>query len=476
MLSFWRLFTLTGDRRFSPFALYIAAPLIVALATLIALPLRGVLTLANFTLIYSLIVLMIAIRLGTVPALIASFVSFFSINFFLVQPFYSLSVADPRELLDLFVYLIVATVSGQLAARSRLIADEAQQRAHEQEILYRLTRSFNQLTEKEGVHQALTTALQEDLSARHASILPYTKETIGDNIAVHYFLLQGGEHIYGTLRVAFDAPLTQPQVDLLNSCVSLAATALQRIDLTELARKSQQFEEADKLKTAILHAVSHDLRTPITIIKSSASNLRHLHEHLSPEEESTIAETIENEVDQLDKLVGNLLDMSRLKAGALTLSCQLNSLEEVVGDVAARVWQLTKQERIKLTFPDDMPLVNFDYGLLLQAITNLVDNSLRYEPEHSQIEIAGEVKSSTAVLKIVNHGATIPDVEKELVMEPFYHGSKGRTGLGLPIAKGIIEAHQGQLSVEDTPGGGATFIVSLPIDESQTHETQNSGR
>lgn len=443
----------------------VLALLAVAVITLCAVLLRDTLTLANFTMVYLLLVVIVAIRAGTGPAFLTAFASFMCINYFLVPPYLTLLVADPREVLDLTVFLIVAGIAGRLAANARQQAQEAHQRVREQEILYQLTRSFNQLTQPQGVYDALTTVLREDLFATHAHILPRSTEPAAADGTVHYLLLQGGERIYGTVRVTFATPLKGLQVQLLHTCLSQAAMALQRIDLTERASKSQQFEEADKLKTAILHAVSHDLRTPITIIKTSASNLRHFHDQLSREEEADIAETIEHEVDQLDKLVGNLLDMSRLNAGALTLNCQLNSLEEVAGDVAARVWQLTRQERIQMDFAEDLPLVSFDYGLLLQAITNLVDNSLRYEPPDSRIEIRGTVNEQQAVIRIANHGETIPAEVKAHMMEPFYHGRDGRVGLGLPIARGIIEAHRGRLKVEDTPGGGATFIIELPVKE-----------
>jgi len=121
-----------------------------------------------------------------------------------------------------------------------------------------------------------------------------------------------------------------------------------------------------------------------------------------------------------------------------------------------------------------MPLVNFDYGLFLQAVTNLVDNALRYEPASSQIELRGEVHDDKALLKVVNHGETISPQVKAHMMEPFYRGREGHIGLGLPIAKGIIEAHAGQLWVEDTPGSGATFIIALALTKDQPHEAQNS--
>ncbi len=454
---------------------YLWAMLVVAAVTLVAWLARDILTLANFTMIYILVVLVIAIRWGTLSALMVAVLSFLSINFFLIEPYYTFVVADPLELLDLTVFFIVAILAGQLGARARQRAEDARQRAYEQEILYKLTRAFNQLTTREGVFEALTSVLSEDLKARHAHILPYASETISSDQTVYFLLLQADTTIYATLRVAFPVPLTFQQTQLLNTCASQAAMALHRIDLTERARKSQQFEESDRLKTAILHAISHDLRTPITIIKSSASNLRRLRDTLSPDDQADIAGTIENETDHLDKLVGNLLDMSRLNAGALNLNLELNSLEEVAGDVAARAWQLTKQERIKIAFPDDLPLVSFDYGLFLQALTNIVDNSLRYEPPDSQIEIKGCVQTHEARLLVVNHGKNITDEERQHIMEPFYHSGDGQhVGLGLPIAKGIVEAHQGRIWVEDTPGGGATFVIALPLTlENTAHEIEN---
>jgi two-component system sensor histidine kinase KdpD len=192
------------------------------------------------------------------------------------------------------VFFIVAALVGQLAARERQQAHEAHQRADEQEILYRLTRAFNQLTTDEGVYQALVNTLKRDLKAREAYVLPYTADrpVTDTDTTIHYVLLQVDNHVFGTLCVAFDSAYHREKTRLLNTCTSQAAMALHRIDLAERARKSQQFEEADRLKTALLHAVSHDLRTPITIIKTSASNLRTLDGRLTPAERHEFSESI----------------------------------------------------------------------------------------------------------------------------------------------------------------------------------------
>ncbi|MCA9915824.1 MAG: hypothetical protein KC496_20860, partial [Anaerolineae bacterium] len=281
---------------------------------------------------------------------------------------------------------------------------------------------------------------------------------------IHYLLLQAINNVYGTVCVSFVGEMSMQERQLLSTCVTQAAMALHRIDLVEKARTSQQYEEADRLKTAILRAVSHDLRTPITIIKSAASNLHNLSNKFTAEEKLEIIQGIEHEADHLNKLVGNLLDLSRLQAGTLTLNHELNSLEEVAGDVAARVWQLTGVERISINFPETMPLVNFDYGLILQAMSNLVDNALRYEPQSSAVHIEGYTHDREVWVQIVNHGETIPAEEHDHVMEPFFQSKNGgQAGLGLPIAKGIAEAHHGRLMLQDTPGGGATFILVLPL-------------
>jgi two-component system sensor histidine kinase KdpD len=252
--------------------------------------------------------------------------------------------------------------------------------------------------------------------------------------------------------------------------------ALQRIELAERANRSRSLEEADRLKTALLRTVSHDLRTPLTIIKSSASNLISLRGRLSADDELELVQAIDGEVDHLNRLVGNLLDMSRLQAGALALRPELNSVAEVVDDVAARAWELFHQERLDIRLDEELPLIPFDYGLILQALGNIVENVLRYEPAGSRVTISGEARPEELWLRVVNHGPSIADGEKERIMEPFYRGADGHIGLGLAISRGIVEAHRGRVWVEDTPGGGATFIIALPLRPLTEEDHAHSGR
>jgi two-component system sensor histidine kinase KdpD len=441
----------------------------VGLVILVTIPLwriRDVLTLANFSLIYLLLTLIIAIWLGTVPSFAAAFVSFFCFNFFLIKPYYTLIVADTRELLDLFIFLLIALITGQLAAYARRQAEVARQRASEQNILYELSSAFNGLNERKDIYWTLQNVVQENLPVESCIVLASREmaETapLGDNQTAIYLLIAMNKQVYGSLQANFAIPPVETQRRFLMACVVQTAMALQRIELAEDVQRNRALEEADRLKTTLLQAVSHDLRTPITIIKTAANNLQSLREEMSLAEKKEMTQVIEQEADTLDRLVGNLLDMSRLQAGALKLHEDWTAVSEIAGDVAAQVWQRHQAARIYLNFPDNMPLVRCDQGLLLQALSNITDNALRYEPPESQVELRGEFDEQELRLVVVNHGPTIPPEEKEHIMEPFYRGGDGHTGLGLAISQGIVTAHQGRIWIEDTPGGGATFVLALP--------------
>lgn len=320
--------------------------------------LRAEFTVANFSLIYLLCVVWVSIQQGIYASFITTVMSFLCFNFFLINPLYTFLIYDPREVLDLIIFFVIANVTGRLAFNARQQAEQI--------------------------------------------------------------------------------------------------------------RQSKQIEEAEQLKTAILHAVSHDLRTPLTLIKTSVSNL--LTVPLQESDRREALETIESEVDALNQMIGNLLDLSRLEAGALQMNWGLNSLEEVIGDVVGRIWKRKHQGNVRMEFPHDMPYVPFDYGLMLQALTNLIENALRYEPALSTIIIRGRFTTEEAFLDIINHGNTISTEEKPFLFKPFYHGKEkgGHVGLGLAIAKGILDAHGGNLWVSDTEGGGATFSLSLPRMERET--------
>jgi len=390
---------------------YLAAIVVVVFVTGPLWLLRDSLTWANIALIYVLGILALAMWLGTGPSLLAAVASFFASEFFLLKPLYVFAVSDPREFLDLCVYLVVAILAGQLGAYARRQANVARRRANEQKLLFSLSSAFNRAADQQGVFTALRHVLTEQFAAREVSILPGSSEVTAAAPAqqvISCVVMAVKDTIYGTVKVTWDSTPSAERSRLLAACVFQAAMALQRIELTGQAQRSLAFEEADRLKTALLHAVSHDLRTPITIIKTSASNLYALHHRLREEERMEMIETIESEIDHLNNMVGNLLDLSRLQAGAVALNKDWNALSDIADDVAARAWERYCAERVRIVLPADLPLVRFDYGLMLQALGNVVENALRYEPDSSQVEIRADPLPTEVRLLVVNHGPSIP--------------------------------------------------------------------
>lgn len=449
---------------------FLAVAGLVTVTTLGLWLLRDVLTLGNEALVYMLVVILVAVWQGTAPAIVAAVLSFFAFNFFLLRPYYTLSVADANELLDLFIFLAAALIAGRLAGYARQQADISRRVSAEQAALYGLTSTLNQLSDRDAVLEELRRVGREQIGAKELDILPYDGQTPDAVGPIHYVLLSAGDSVYGTVRAVFPDEATPTQKSFLQACVVQSAIALQRIELADQVQRGRALAEADALKTALLRAVSHDLRTPLTIIKSSAGHLAEFGSRLSSAEQRDLAQTIESEADHLNRLVGNLLDMSRLQAGALALNAELNSLEEIAGEVAAQMYRQLGGERLVLDFPADLPLVRCDYGLMVQAVGNIVENALRYEPEGRSVVLSGSAAGGRVALAIVNHGPTISDADKARVTEPFFQSAEGQpvaghVGLGLAIARGIVEVHHGQLTVQDTPGGGATFVISLPVEE-----------
>ena len=444
---------------------YAISLMTVAVVTFVLWLFRGSLTQADVSLFNLLAILALAIRLRTGPVFLAAIVSFFSSNFFFIEPLYTFIVTR-SQFIDLCIYLVVALLVSQMGAYSRHQGEIARLRAAEQELLHSLSSTFNQIADRDGVYETLERVIRDRLGAHHVSILPggHMPPSRDSEGVTSSLLLSTSDKIYGTVQAVFDSVPSTELSRLLEACVDQGSAALQRIELTGQAERSSGFEQADKLKTALLHAVSHDLRTPITIIKTSAENLLKLEHHLSPEERQETLEGIENAADHLNTMVGNLLDLSRLEAGAMPISQDWNALADIAGDVAARMWELYRDERIRLLFPPDMPPVRCDFGLMLQALGNVVENALRYEPTGSMIDVRGSYYPSEVRVAVIGHGVRIPPGQRERIMEPFNRQENGHPGLGLAISKGIVEAHHGRIWVEDTPGGGATFIVALPRD------------
>jgi two-component system sensor histidine kinase KdpD len=241
----------------------------------------------------------------------------------------------------------------------------------------------------------------------------------------------------------------------------LAVTARRAVEKEQEATFARR---SDEMKTALLRAVSHDLRTPLASIKASVSGLRQADAAYTDEDRAELLAAIEDESDRLDRVVGNLLDASRLEAGALTLHKDPQDLRELVRAVVTRLQPLLADRPVHLSIPDDLPLVPCDYAQIDHVLANLLENAARHTPRGTPVDISLESKSEEVQVAVADGGPGIAPADRERVFGPFERGPTriGGSGLGLAIARGLVEAHGGHAWVDEAPGGGARFVFTLP--------------
>ena len=233
----------------------------------------------------------------------------------------------------------------------------------------------------------------------------------------------------------------------------------------ETAREAAIVRRSDELKTALLRAVTHNLRTPLASIKASVSGLRQPEAAFAEEDRAELLAEIEEEADRLDRLVTNLLDASRLEAGKVRLSAHPQDVAELIAAVFDRLQPRLAGREVLIEVPDDLPAVPCDYAQIDQVVTNLVENAILHTPPGSPVRARASVVDGTVRVEVIDGGPGVPPSERERVFRPFERGQTRApgTGLGLTIARGFVEAHGGRLWLEDEPGAGARFVFTLPF-------------
>lgn len=232
--------------------------------------------------------------------------------------------------------------------------------------------------------------------------------------------------------------------------------------LTEEATRVRVLEEVDAQRAALLRSVSHDLRTPLATIRAATSDLRDATAFDAATREE-LFDLVLDETERLDRLVANLLSLSRIEAGTLEPQRQVVDIDELVRDRVRRLARLFRQVRLQVEIPDDLPLVDGDYSQLDQVVTNLLENASRYAPRGSTVRVSAEaLPAGRVTVRVADEGIGVPEQERERVFEPFRTGEGGSSGIGLATCRAIVEAHGGTVAVTRTPGGGATFVVTLP--------------
>lgn len=408
---------------------------------------------------------------GLGPGLTASFGAFIAFNYFFIPPYYTLLVHETSDLLVLGVFFIVAVVISQLMGRAQSSLVEAQAREREATHLFELSTALAGQRDSAAIARIMAERLREVFGVETlAVVLPSAAppEAQPARAPDHLIPLTTARGLLGEIRVWLNGrALTAAEDRLLRIFASQGALALERAVLAQAETRAQVLGESDRLKSALLSSVSHELRTPLATIKAAATSLRSGEVAWDTSAREELIAAIDDETDHLNRLVGNLLDMSRIEAGALHPQRQWNLLAEIVGGVLARLRRAAEGHQLVVNVPDDLPLVPVDYVQMEQVFTNLIGNSLKYAPPGTIIRVQAQAPDHTAVLvQVSNQSPPVPEEHLSRIFDKFYRVTAADrvtgTGLGLSICRGIIEAHGGRIWAENLPEGLA-FNFTLPL-------------
>jgi two-component system, OmpR family, sensor histidine kinase KdpD len=463
--------------------------------TLVVLPLLPAVDATNIAMLFLLTVVLVAARLGSGPAVLAAFASVALFDFFFVPPRFSWAVADAQYLITFAVMLVVALVIGQLAARLQERAGEASRREARTRALYEMARELSGVLVADLVKEIVRRFLAEQVGAvatlhlppigddyPHAQAVYATGEAMSlaarDSGYVPALLLplRSPVRTRGVLQIAGDhaesAIFSPEQRPLLEAVASLAAIAVERIHYSEVANEVTLRMESERLRSALLSAVSHDLRTPLTVLVGLADTLA---QSGLPAAEAELATALGQQSLRLAGLVDNLLDMARLQVGGVKLRKEWQPLEEVVGSSLLAMDSLLRERSVRIDLAADLPLLEFDAVLLERVFCNLLENATKYAPL-GELVIAAQRLGEQVEIAVADCGPGLPAGSEARVFNLFERGNQeghaSGVGLGLAICRAIVEAHGGHICAENRPGGGARFVFTLPVGSPPTLEDE----
>ncbi len=506
---------------------YLGALAAVALMSLLIGLVLGRIHVANISMLYLIVVFATAIAFGSGPAIVASVAAFLTFDWFFVDPLYSITVSDPAEWVALLLFLLTAIITGQLTAAVRRRALQAEQREREAAVLYDVVRlmgntdlvtALGAVAERLRMELSLSAATIELIDGERITARVEAGEPGALRLADHastasvYLLGEGhpptggqrgvpggwikvvstpmrgqsalptGNRVYvvpvsvrdrrvGTLTLITPvntARIRAAETRLLSALAVQLGLATERVRLQREATDAEILRRTDELKTALINAVSHDLRTPLASIIASAGSLHQQDVPWTDSDRAEFVEAIEQEAQRLNRIVGNLLDLSRVEAGSLRPEMGWYDLGALIDDVLGRLRATTAGHAVVAKIPDDLPPVLLDYVEIDQVLSNLIENATKYAPPGTPIELTVDRTEDHLVIDVLDRGPGIPPSALPRLFEPFFrvdglgprpHG----TGVGLTVARGLIGAHGGRIWAENRPGGGARFAFTLPL-------------
>jgi two-component system, OmpR family, sensor histidine kinase KdpD len=492
---------------------YIFALLAVALALVCAEVIRAGFGVENVDLVFLTAVVGVAVRLGLWPSLLASVASSLCYNFFFLPPIYTFTIADPTNIAAFMFFTIVAVIVSTVAARGRTQAIAATDRARATESLYSFSRKLAGAGTLDDVLWATAYQTALMLKVRVVLLLPehdsiavkagYPPEDILDDAdlaaakwtwendraagrgsdtlpgAKRLFLpMHTGRGAVGVMGIDSDKPgflLTPDQRRLLDALRDQGALAIERVRLVEEMDRVERAAETERLRSALLTSISHDLKTPLAAVLGAAGTLRDLGAKLSDAEKADLLGTIIDESERLNRFIANLLDMTKLESGAVSPNVARHDLGEIVGSALRRASRILSRHRIELELAPDLPMLELDAVLFEQALFNLLDNAAKYAPPETTIRIQSWRSEDSVCLRVLDEGSGIPSTDLDHIFDKFYRAQKtdqvrAGTGLGLAISRGFVEAMHGTIvAANRTDRSGAAFTISLPIPREQQH-------
>jgi two-component system sensor histidine kinase KdpD len=498
--------TATARRRFDPWP-YLTAALHVVGALVVGMALQQFLDVRNIALVFLMAVLSSAVTLGLWPALFASLISAAAYNFFFLPPLYTLDISDPESVVALLFFLIVAVIASNLTGRVQRQAAAARDRARLTEDLYLFSKKLAGTGTLDDVLWATAFQIASMLKVRVVLLLPEDgtiavkagyppDDTLVDaDIAAAKWAwehnraagrgadtLPGAKRLYLPLRtgrmavgvVGLDndrqGPLLTPeQQRLFDALADQAAVAIERIQLVADVDRAKLAVEADRLRSALLTSISHDLKTPLASIMGAAGALREFGVSLPEEGRAELVSTVLDESERLNRFIANLLDMTKIESGAMEPNSALHYPGDIVGSALRRAAKITAQHKTEVDMPADLPMLKLDPVLFEQVLFNLLDNAAKYAPEGSMIRIRGWADRTSVAIQIMDEGPGVPQADLERIFDTFYRVRKGDhvragTGLGLSICRGFVEAMGGTIVASnraDRPG--AVFTITMPV-------------
>ncbi|BCP53512.1 two-component sensor histidine kinase [Kaistia sp. 32K] len=488
-------------------------PYVVALAAIAAAlgfnkliqPFVGI---ENVDLVFLLAIIAVAGRFGLLPALVATAAASLSYNFFFLPPTYTLTIADPTNVAALVIFAAVTVIVSNLAARVRAQAITARSRARTTEQLYSFSRKLAgvgaiddvlwatvfQVASMLKVKVVILLGAEDQFSVR-AGYPPEDMVDAADVAAAKWAFehdqpagrgsdtLPGGKWLFlplktgrgaiGAVGISSDdrtGPILTPdQRRLLDALADQAALAIERVYLVEDVDRARMTAETDRLRSALLTSISHDLKTPLAGILGAAGTLRDFGGGLDAATKDELLQTIQDESERLNRFIANLLDMTRLESGAIEPLFALHDVDEIIGSVLRRAAKILREHRLTVAIAPDLPMLKVDPVLFEQVLFNLIDNATKYAPAGSEIRLEAVAGTERMTIRLLDEGKGVPGNDLDRIFGKFYRVQKGDhvragTGLGLSIARGFVEAMGGTISATNrTDRSGAIFTIEMPV-------------